>query len=113
MTDGGFKPEPLAPVMSQHTTVPRAKVKGNSVQHKTNLMLDTTTFHLEGRGSKVVGPVLQTRSSPGAVPDHMTDWSFGPEHLASVASQHTAVPTTWVVQRYAVIKRYAEALPVR
>ena len=76
-------------------------------------MLDTTTFHLEGRVSKVVGPVLQTRPSPGAVTDHMTDWSFGLEHLASVASQHTAVPTTWVVQWYAVIKRYAEALPVR
>ena len=48
----------------------------------------------------MLGPVLQARPPPGATSNHMTDLSFEPKLSAPEASQHTAMPPTWVVLWY-------------
>ena len=87
---------------------------------RVNHMLDTTSFlsravlsrsYLIGSYVRhyvppllpraMVGSILPARSPPGAVPSHMTDGGFQLKPLAPVASQHTAVPPTWLVQQCA------------
>ena len=42
------------------------------------------------------GAVLQARPPPGAVSNHEVDRGFEPEPLAPEASQHSAIPPTWI-----------------
>ena len=43
-----------------------------------------------------MGPILQARPPHGAVSNHAVDGGFEPEPSAPEASQHSAIPPTWV-----------------